>query len=388
MPTMTTYHCPLSAHLLHCHPTSMVGASRGLRHEGATVSDAQVLEDTATRRQAAIEWFELASKHARAAVLLAEAEGLETDALYMTQQSMEAGAKGIARGAGLTHREVYGHNNLRLFIRVVHEAVKVTETATHIDNLLAKHIVKGESYNTVGQLHEILKLTTSQRDTGNQEKEAKEFFESMLTVPPQAVAIMLKLLKDLDSTVEAFVNYWAPKVTSTPFVLKAPPSNKGLTTAIFLQLLTQIAPYLRGLSKAELFLARKLIRQLVANAIAAKGEEQFRSELAATGWHYSISRNEVAKTLDLPVAFLGMLTVGGLVWPHESYTRYVASPQKTPLTFEQAAKKRQLGVGYYSETVGVIKYIRELSVRAEKIITLLEDSYKAGYLFPDWAGTT
>ena len=352
------------------------------------MSDAQELEDTATRRQAAGEWFELASKHAGAAVLLAEAEGLETHALYMTQQSMEAGAKGLARGAGLTHREVRGHNNLHLFIRVVHEAVKVTETATHIDNLLAKHSVKGESYDTVGQLHAIFKQTASHRNAGNQEKAAKEFFESMLTVPPKAVAIMLNLLKDLDSTVEAFVNYWAPKVTSTPFVLKAPPSNKDLTTAIFLQLLTQIAPYWRGLSKTELFLARKLIRQLVADVIAAKGEEQFRSELAATGWHYSISRNEVAKSLDVPVAFMGMLIVGGLVWPHESYPRYVAPPRKTPLTFEQVAKNRQLGVGDYSEAVGVIKYIRELSARAEKITTLLEDSYKAGYLFPDWAGTT
>ena len=363
-----------------------------MRNEGDTVIDAQELEDTVTRRQAAGEWFELASKHARAAVLLAEAEGLETNALYMTQQSMEAGAKGIARGTGLTHREVRGHNNLHLFIRVVHEAVKVPETATHIDNLLAKHSVKGESYSPVGQLHAVLKRTTPQRDAGDQEKEAEEFFESMLTVPSKDVAIMLKLLKDLEGMVEAFVNRWAPKVAGSPFVLKAPPSSKDLTTAISQQLVTQITHRLRSLSKTESFLARKPIRQLVAAAIAAKGEEQFRSELAATGWRYSISRNEVAKSLDVPVAFMGMLIVGGLVWPHESYPRYVAPSRKTPLTFEQAAKKvaknRRLGVGDYSEAVGVIKYIRELSARAEKITILLEDSYKAGYLFPDWAGTT
>ena len=76
-----------------------------------------------------------------------------------------------------------------------------------------------------------------------------------------------------------------------------------------------------------------------------------------------------------------MLVVSGLVWPHESYTRYPAPPEAINLSFLDAVATGQVGSGHYSPAVGVIAYIREISNLVVRITGTLKKIHGAGYLY-------
>ena len=84
------------------------------------------------------------------------------------------------------------------------------------------------------------------------------------------------------------------------------------------------------------------------------------------------------------IADLGILSIGALVWPHESYPRYPADPNAPNSLFDAAKKseggKRMLGTQHYSEQLGVICHIRRLTKECKNTTSLLQESFNQGWL--------
>ena len=301
----------------------------------------------------------------------------------------EAATKGLARVTGKSHEQVYGHNNLMLFTEVLNQVVAATETAPYIDSLLSEQVAKGGPYDTVAILRDMLRRTASPKRGKIQEEIAETFFANMLTASPEIVGRLLELPSKLDNTINAELNNpdLIAAITGKPYTLKPPYFSKNLANSLAQKLLAQIVKRLsprRHFSEPQLQLLHKAVPRIIANVIASKGEEQFLLELKASDGQYLFHQEEMMGFFSPIKAFMGLLIVGAIVWPHESFPRYAASPN-APETIEEAVrpdggKGRQLGSRHYTDDVGVIKHISELSTQAERITATLKESYDAGFL--------
>lgn len=351
-------------------------------------------EDAATRRRAVGEWLEIASRNARAAVLLAGEGGLETHALYMTEQTMEAAAKGIARGAGKSHDEVHGHDYINLFLSAMDKMVTALDAMPYMNNVFSSIKIDGKSYNAAEQIQRMIALSGKPRDAGTREQEARNFFEKMLVASPEEVEKLLALMSSIDDSIDKTLNDDAlgQAMTSAPFTLNlshAVATAAATAVAANTQLDAQVTRRMkkRNQSQMERIHRRKITYRALLNMITAEGVEQFRSGVESSGGKFHFPKENIVRLYDGSKAFVRLLLVGGLVWPHESYPRYPASPDAAGKTFEEAAKERQLGAQHYSDAVGVIRHIQELSVQAEKAVHMLSERYQAGALFPDWTAS-
>ena len=347
-------------------------------------------ESTATRHRAVGDWLKLASRNAKAAVRLAHVEDLQTHALYMTQQTMEAATKGLARGAGKSHDDVRdaGHDNLNLLALVVNEITIATESASFVDSVLSRYKINGKPYNVREQLRKMITLSGQPQKAGDQKQEARDFFEKMLVASPEDVKKLLDVLQSTDNVIDRVLNddMLIKAATGTPFTLKLSPSNANIASIATSQLNAQVTRRVknRNLTKDQRLYIRNATFKLLSSIVATKGDEQFRKEVEDAGGRFHFPKENLVKLHDVSKALTGLLIVGGLVWPHESYPRYPARPDTASLSFEEAAKGRQLGAGHYSDAVGVIKHIRGLADCAAHVTGLLEESYTSGRLFPNW----
>ena len=351
--------------------------------EEATLSAIQP-ETTATRWEAVGEWLEVASGNARSAVLLAREGGLEKQALYMTEQSMEAAVKGLARWVGLPHKDVRveGHNLLHLYAKVLDRVVRVTGTAPHVDQMLSEFSAPGEAYDALARLDQFLDLTASPRNAG---EEARKFFRDMMAASPEVAGTFLTILEKTYEVIDAGViePVMLRDLIGKPFVLTVPPSGKHIAAYMAEQLIGQITQR-RKLEYDEILMLKDLVPRIVAYHIDAMGDDQFLAELRANHGKFHVTKDQVLGGFSIPKACMGLLVIGSLVWPHQSPPRYPADPKFAHLTPQQAAQQDQLGAGHYSSDLGVIKYIRELAGHADKVAMLLNDNYNEGLFFPDW----
>ena len=351
-------------------------------------------EDAATRRQALGEWLKFASRNAKAAVLLAGEEGLETHALYMTEQTMESATKGIARGAGKSHTEVYGHDYINLFLSAMDDMVTALDAVPYMNNVFSSIKIDGKPYDAAGQIQRMIALSGNPKKAGEREQEARDFFEKMLIAPPEEVKKLLDLVSSIDDKIDKTLNDDAlgQAMTSAPFTVNLPHSGSiaAVTASTNIQLDAQVTRRMkrRNQSQMERIHRRKITYKALLNMITAEGVEHFRAGVESAGGKFRFPKENLVNLYDGSKAFVRLLLVGGLVWPHESYPRYPASPDAAGKTFEEAAKERQLGAQHYSDAVGVIRYIRELSAQAEKAVNMLSERYQAGALFPDWTASS
>ena len=341
-------------------------------------------ESIAARRKAVGTWFELASKNARAAVLSAEAEGLQTHALYWTQQSMEAVIKGFGRRVGMSHESIKheGHNLLHLYANILDKVVKDTGTASYLDKLFSDLSHEGEVSDVLAQLQKLLALSESKP----REDAAKNFYSEMLIAPPEVVDALLTILKKQYDLIDTEVNNptMIENMTGKPFKLSTHDSGKGIRAYAAQEIIGQITTR-QKMEPSQVALFKEIVPRIIAGFIDTIGEESFVAEIKANEGRFSLEKERLIRVLDVPKASIGMLIVGSLVWPHESNPRYPASPEGACRSYKKAAPDRQLGYEHYTEDIGVIKYIRNLSIQAEKVTTLLHESYQDGFLFPDWA---
>ena len=303
---------------------------------------------------------------------------------------METAAKGLARRVGMSYEEVKveSHNLLHLYAKTLDRVVRGTGTASRLDKLLSSVSVQGEAYGALHKLQQMLALTASPRDEKHREPIAREFFREMITASSEVVYTMLTVLEktyDIINTAIAHSTLIENLVTE-PLVLKAPRPGSNLSKYMASQILKQVNKRQR-MERNTKPLIKDMLSRMMAEAIAETGEERFLAELEEREGRFSFTEEQLLRTVDVPKASIGLLIVGSIVWPHESYLRYPASPEAARLSFGDAARqgKRRLGSGHYSDDVGAIKYIRELSAHAEKVTTLLYINYKDGFFFPDWA---
>ena len=141
------------------------------------------------------------------------------------------------------------------------------------------------------------------------------------------------------------------------------------------------------MSKTETDKFARLARQTDANLKAEYTEEQIWQWLTAQGGKLSFNANQIepglARFFDMESVLAGILILGTLVWPHESYPRYLAPPD-APDSLEKAvqrtSKGRELGTRHYTEQFGVIKYIKPLAAEAQNTTALLKRCFDSGYL--------
>ncbi|MYA50739.1 MAG: hypothetical protein F4Y25_08420 [Chloroflexi bacterium] len=344
-------------------------------------------DDDRTRR-AVGEWFYNAWKHASIASYLAPR--FKTLALHMTQQSMEFAAKGIGLNAKLSHKQITKtrHNNLNLFIWFHDIMLKQTKSAPYLNEWLFSWLGEREELKADTQVENLLQLTASPEDakllSEKQRKAAKDFYESALTMTPEQVGGMLNILSQLRGQQKRWrkaINH----VTRTPMSLTRATGN-DFSESLSRQVreltnerLNQISlhnPAIRSESLVDHFV--KILTEII-------GETQLESELETMGWRVTFSKKDAKRLLftsfEVPVTFTEMLIVGSIAWPHESYTRYPASPDAALLSFGEAAKRRQLGSEHYSENVGAIKHIKTLSRLAVSVTRSLQKSHEEGFLF-------
>lgn len=339
----------------------------------------------ASRRQAVEEWLALAAENARAAVLLAGEEALQKQALYFTQQSMEAASKGLASGVGESHAKIRksGHNNVNLLISVLDTIEKDTQAAPYIDSLFAGMHVKGKPYNTVEQIQNMHVLSGRPENTEERKKDAEKFFEDMLRASAETVEATLNLVTNMDSIFDAPLtsSTLVSRITSAPFRLKMPPSNDDLGRTLGLQIHAEVVRRMRGYknTRTQLLYMRGLVIKMMTGMIEIMGAERFRLDVEKAGNQYLFTKENLARVYDTSKAYMRLLLIGSLVWPHESYPRYVAPPGNDRF---EATPKQGLGTRHYTEAVGVIRHIKDITAEAQRMTTILEERYASGALFP------
>ena len=345
-------------------------------------------ESQVVARQAMGDWLDLASEHAEVACLLARK--FPTHALYMTQQSMEAATKGLARGMGASHEDVrsWGHQNFNLFFWLMENLVRMGATP-HIDEILASHGVAHPEKDVLTRLHDMVLRTANPRRLSKapDREAASQFYGSMLTLPPEPVEFLSDAFTKLRkaSRLTSAQRRLIQGITKKPFKLMLLAGNEDAIESLSKQVCKQLLERLElaQLRTLDSAIVESLGMQYMSKRFATIGEESIQAELENNSGMYKIP--DVAKGYDtsiqVPVAFIGLFIVGGLVWPHESYPRYVAPPD-APDDIEQAAEQRKFGTQHYSEQLGVIKHIGTLTKQAREITKALRAGYQANYLFP------
>ena len=346
------------------------------------------VESQALAREAMGEWLDVASEHAEVSRLLARR--FPKHALYMTQQSMEAATKGLARGMGASHEEVrrWGHQNFNLFFWLVENMVRLG-ASPHIDEILASHGVAHPEKDVLTRLQEmVLRTANPMRLEDSMDREvAREFYGSMLTIPPEPVVVLSDAFSRISkaSRLTSAQRDIIRGVTEKPLKLRVPSGSNDIIRSLATQVCSQVLERLEAaqLHTLDSTIVESLALKHMAQSFGAIGEENIRAELEKNLGTYKIPN--LTKTADLslrvPVAFIGLLIVGGLVWPHEAYPRYVAPPN-APDEIEKAAEQRKFGTQHYSEQLGVIMHIGKLTKQAREITKYLQTAYHANCLFP------
>ncbi len=353
-------------------------------------------ENLERRIHSAGEWIILASEHSDIAFDMAKKKRLQRHALYHVQQSMETAAKGLSIGAGVSHDVVrkHSHDYPHLFFFLAQKIIVESDGIQYANELLAPFYTGQGQYDVQAQLGGMLNLTSSPRNKNlnkTQQQEAEKFFDALLQFPPEGVEIMLEKLAELNQKMRQALNKGGPiaEFIREPFVLEPSRSEGSFAQSIFRQLIVQarMRPGSRKLSHAEMDLLERLARQTEANLRAEYTEEQIWEWLDAQGGKLSVNANQVEPGLtrffDMQSVLAGILILGSLVWPHESYPRYPAPPD-APDSLSKAVQRtggwRNMGTKHYTEELGVIKHIKPLAAQAKNTTTSLKRCYDSGYL--------
>ncbi len=352
------------------------------------MSDEQY-EDLETRRESVGEWLDIALENAEAAILLSKKAGLEKQALYMTQQSMEASIKGLARWVGLRHSEVRveSHNIIHLYAKVLRRIAENRENEADVNQMLSSLSVPGEAYDVLKELRELLDLTNA---PSKADEKAKRFFEELAIASPMVTKNLLAALKKqykvLDTGVSNLV--MLKGLISKPFKIRVPLSNQDVVTEFSNLVVNQVVRRCKKggiiMKGAEISMLRRRLAQMARQQVNSIGIEGFRREIEICNGEIRVSPSLIFEMFDVPKAAIGIIIVGSLVWPHESYLRYPIDPAFAHLSLEEAASERKLGTRHYTDELGAITYIRDLAVEAQRVANLLERIREAGLPLPSW----
>ena len=336
------------------------------------------------RQRRAAQWIAEAEKHVRAARLLLKQDKLKTLVLFHVQQGMEMGTKALAIASGIPPRDLKSkvrHNNLFLLVKVTQLAVESFGGYDLVSKVLGRFRREGKRYDSAKHIRDVLAVTLPPADhaaTGPQEY-AKAAYASALRMSPDEVRYMLDVFDRtvarpiVDSSFERL----ALQLLRKPLVFRRSPSGVTWTEGIFDQATEQLE--MRTPRRADPNFSAYLRR--LARDLAAHVEEPDWDSLPDEEIRYD-GRPLVRTTLgirDMILANLGLLTIGSLVWGHESYPRYPAD-EDAPDSIVEAVRNSKLGVKHYTQEMGVICHITSVFQGADQTIRLLKSGYEAGFL--------
>lgn len=347
------------------------------------------MEDATTVDPHVMEWFALASENAECAVLLSKNPRLRKQALYMTQQSMEAATKGLASAAGISYEEIrkHRHNNLHIFLLFMERVLAAMPDVDYINAVLSSHSDGNERYDAAARIMDIINLTSAPRNREGLSKcereSATRFYNSMQLASSHDVASMLKLLSTIRATLRLTpdVQCLIKHITNTTFVMDPDASYDDISKSIAGQVIDRRQSYKtsRPLNKAEVALVKTMCQHLMNLTVDREGDKQLRLELKANNGEFTLPASSfvpaVKYSLNVQVIHLGIIIVGSLAWPHESSPRYPPDPN-APDSAKEAVTQRKMGARHYTDAIGVIKHIKNLAFEAKKITDLLKNIYK------------
>ena len=343
-----------------------------------------VNEELRRRQLRAADWICEAEKHIRAARLLRKRPGLENLVLFHIQQSMEMGTKALATASGIPHGELrkdIGHNNLFLLGNVTKWAVDSMQGSELIDAVLSILHREGKEYGSATRIQDFLKATASPKtaDALGSRQYARAVFASGLGMPPEEVESMLD---QFDRTltrlqIPAQTKRQLKRLLAAPLYFTLPPPEENLMESLYAQATGQLEPRSTQRPNPAVGALMRGMAQEIGNQIHVSDYGATPGEIIC--FHGQQLLKEAIGMQDMVLANLGLLIVGSLVWPHESYSRYPAAPG-APESIDQAVRERKLGVKHYTQEMGVIHHIRPITERAGKTIRMLRVGYEAGFL--------
>lgn len=352
--------------------------------------------DLEKRHVAAGEWIAISSEHADIAFGLTKKPRSATYALFHTQQSMETATKGIAIAGGISHEDVRrrSHDYPYLLYLLLDKIIRQSDGIQYANEVLSPYYKGDGKYDVEKQLGNMLSLTSSpnSKDLSKSQREsAEQFFDGLVQFPPEGVEEFLNHLDKLNARLRQALNKDGPiaQFIREPFTLRPSQAEGSFVTSVFQQLLEQARqrPGGRNLRPAETAMLQKVARQVDSKLMADYSEEQIWEWLDRQGGKLSIDAKEgelgLNSFFDLQSVLVGILILGSLVWPHESYPRYPAPPD-SPDSIDKAAKRtrkgRSLGTKHYTQELGVIRHIGPLTAQTKRTVALLEKCYERNYL--------
>ncbi len=354
--------------------------------------------DYETRRRAAGEWFQIALDNAKAADQLAKKKNQKRHALYMMGQSMETATKGIAIGAGVSYKEVTGwrHDFIEGFLALqntLYENVSLAQET--VDVFTHQSAEYGWETGDIHQLRRMLKRTVApgNRKLENmakaEQEEARRFYSSMLSLDSDSVKSLLRIwigMNNRKKRILATGENFLKERLGKEIALKKPPAGEDILDSIANQIIEFCEDRLNGGRLTE---SQRDYVRLTTIELAKSEESRFINELEESGWrvkteHIFGKQGEKDMAFDIPLANVGLYLFGIITWPHLTFVRYPAAPD-APKSFEKAATNPQqgrLGAIHYSDQVGVIKHIKELTPKAVDITKRIRKGWEKGLLVP------
>ena len=334
------------------------------------------LGDLESRHKSIGEWVDLAVDNADAALLLAKKDALRTQALYMVQQSMEAATKALARSAGMSHKEIWGHNNLELFMLYHQKLIIDSGSEVYINHMISTYLRDAEGYDVMQHLQNMLLLLPSPSKR-RRKKAGNRLFESALTTSQTEVKSLLDLLEELGRAIREapVLDTLKNQLTNTQFSLNVSESTSDPARSVIDQILVQTLGTIPDKQQHEF---EQMLLVEAGRMIASEVSDHSGGNIAFSG--DEILSQLYVSLVDAQLVNFGILIIGSLAWPHATYPRYPAAPD-APDSLQQAVQERNrgnLGRGHYTEEIGVIKHIEPLTRRAKWTADLLKKCYEAG----------
>lgn len=220
-------------------------------------------------------------------------------------------------------------------------------------------------------------------------KEAREFFSYALSLSPESVKKLLDMWLDLkrrSRVLHADGEKGLKEMLGKEIVLRKPAPHEEFLESIADQLIAHCENKMLANPLTES--QRDHIRLQVIESVQVNEALDTRG-LDETGWRVKTERilrehGERGSLLDVSLINVGLYLFGMIAWPHSSFVRYPAAPG-APSSFKEAAKnpdRGRLGAGHYSDEVGAIKCIKDLTPKAVDLTKMLKQAWKAGYMVP------
>ena len=322
------------------------------------------------------QWVDVAQSNSHAAELMRKG-GLVTQGIYMVHQVMEGATKAFAVANGIDHDEVrrQGHQNVKLLMLTMDSVARGSGRTEYINHMVGGHYFKVDDYDVISHLTHALEVTSDVKNSDAEKTKAADVvFESALTATPKEVERLLSLF-DASHKVLRGMSGLLNHIKRREMVLELPPPRGSSRVTLTQQVVEQCRLPAREFHQTEVDVFDDL-ENLISDIIFHDGG----SSAILNGRHLVA---QFKRFMQLQTALLGTLILGAIVWPHESYTRYPAPPG-APRNVRAAAKRinnnkrRQMGIGHYTNELGVVKHFREI-VRSSALITTylrnIQDNY-------------